>query len=523
VAVNRSFIQGALILTVGGIISKLLGAAYRIPFANLVGNEGIGLYQMAYPIYIALLALSTGGIPVAVSIMVAERLSKEDRRGANRVLLTAVLLLGVLGLGLSVGLYMGSAFIADRLLYDSRAIYSLMFISPALFFTAVVSPLRGYFQGGQNMVPTAVSQVVEQLARVLTVFAGAYLFLPYGIEFAAAGATFGAVTGGAAALLVLIIFGYRTWSKGSEPTGLGYLACVRRLGTLALPVCLGGLVLPLMQGIDAVVVPQRLQLAGYDVSGATALYGELTGMAGPLINLTGVVTTALAASLVPAVSTALGRGDSLLLKRRVEDALRLAALICVPAAVGLVVLAEPISRALYNLPSMGQTLASLAPAAFFLGMHQALSGALQGMGKTGLPVRNLVLGACLKLGLTYYLTALPNWGVRGAAIGSVAGFALAAALNFWEVYILLPGGLQLSKLLLKPTLAGTIMAVILLIMKNDLASDRFGGFILVAAGGFVYLLSLLFSGELKAGEISRAPWLGRTLAQWLLALGIVRE
>lgn len=515
--------QGALILSAAGIVSKLLGAVYRIPFANMVGNEGVGLYQMAYPIYTALLSLSTGGIPVAVSILVAEHLSKGDRQGANRVLFTALTILGITGLALSLGMYAGAEFIAENLLYDGRAVYSLMLISPALLFTAMVAPLRGYFQGGQNMVPTAVSQVVEQLVRVGTVFAGAYFLMPYGLEFAAAGATFGAVTGGLAALLVLLGFYFATRATSGTKTALSYRRSVVQLARLALPICFGGLVMPLMQTIDALVVPLRLRTAGCGVSGATAMYGELTGMAGPLISLTGVVTTALAASLVPVVSASIAAGKAGMLKRRVEEALRLAIMICLPAAVGLTVLAKPISFTLYKLPSMGLTLAALAPAAFFLGMYQVSAGALQGLGKTGLPVRNLVAGSVLKLLLTYYLTALPQWGVKGAAIGSVGGFALAAALNFQALYMRMPPGFHLSGLLLKPTLAGTIMAIILVGARDQFAVSRFTGLVLVLAGAFVYGVSLVFLGELKAREISLMPFVGKTLAKLLLDIGIVRE
>jgi len=518
-----SFVRGALTLTAAGILSKLLGAIYRIPFANFVGNEGIGLYQMAYPIYTSLLAISTGGVPVAVSILVAESLSKGDKRGANRILLTAMALLGCLGTVLSLALYKGSKFIAESLLYDNRAMYSLMLISPALFFTALISPLRGYFQGGQNMFPTAVSQVVEQTIRVITVFIGAYLLLPYGMEFAAAGATFGAVTGGISALVVLSGFFIFARVKGDNPPGISYLECTKRLAVLAVPVCIGGLVIPIMQGIDALIVPLRLRTAGYDVQGATAMYGELTGMAGPLINIPGVVTMALAASIVPAVSSALAQRKIELLKRRVEETLRISVLICLPAAVGLAVLAKPISLSLYDLPGMGSTLASLAPAALFLGLHQASAGVLQGMGKTGLPVRNLIIGGFVKLVITYSLTAMQEWGIKGAAIGSVAGFALASALNFSDLYRLLPFDLQVGKLLLKPTLAVTIMAIILAVTKNHLVEGRLSGLLLVIAGGMVYGLSLLWLGELRAKEISAIPLIGVGLARLLLDIGIVRE
>jgi stage V sporulation protein B len=520
---RQSFVQGAMILTAAGIISKLLGAVYRIPFANLVGNEGIGLYQMAYPIYTALLALSTAGVPVAVSIMVAETKTHGDIKGAHRILTSAVLMLGVLGAIFSVSLYGMAGFIAERIFYDVRAEYCLKLISPALFFTAVVSPLRGYFQGNQNMIPTAVSQIIEQLVRVVTVFVGAMLLMPYGIAYAAAGATFGAVTGSFGALIVLIIFYITSQKRQRGQTSLGYWTCIKRLTKLAIPVCLGGLVMPLMQGIDAMVVPLRLRTAGYDAIGATSLYGELTGMAGPLINLPGVVTIALAASVVPIVSAALSQGKLKLLQARVEEAIRMAILISLPAAVGLVVLAREVSYSLYALPTMGTTLAALAPATFFLGMHQASAGVLQGLGRTALPVRNLLIGAMIKLIVTYSLTGMPGWGIKGAALGSVFGFAVPAVLNLLPLKHILPKPIELDRLLLKPVFAATIMAVTLYFSKEMFVLSRITGLLLVGVGGLIYASALIIVGEIKSKEISLIPIIGPELARILLNVGIVRE
>jgi len=181
---QKSFFKGALILSIAGIISKVLGAVYRIPFARLVGDEGVGLYQMAYPFYTLILAVSTAGIPLAISKLVAERQFRNDQRGIQRVFRLSMVLLLVAGVLASIGLYMSAEYIAVNILKEPRAALSLKANAPAIIFTFAMSTLRGYFQGFQTMTPTAISQVFEQLIRVTTVFLAAFYLLPFGVEYA---------------------------------------------------------------------------------------------------------------------------------------------------------------------------------------------------------------------------------------------------------------------------------------------------------------------------------------------------
>ena len=190
---KNSFIQGALILTVAGIIVKFIGAFSRIYLSRLLGGEGIGLYQMAYPIYLLCLSVSSAGLPVAISIMVAERNAVNDYNGGQKVFRISMAALVMTGLFFSVLLFFGSQWLVDTgIVRDPRAYWSLLALSPAVFCATLLATLRGYFQGLQLMTPTAVSQILEQVVRVVTMIAFAVILLPYGLEFGAAGATLGA-------------------------------------------------------------------------------------------------------------------------------------------------------------------------------------------------------------------------------------------------------------------------------------------------------------------------------------------
>jgi stage V sporulation protein B len=172
---------------------------------------------------------------------------------------------------------------------------------------------------------------------------------------------------------------------------------------------------------------------------------------------------------------------------------------------------------------MGTTLAALAPATFFLGMHQASAGVLQGLGRTALPVRNLLIGAMIKLIVTYSLTGMPGWGIKGAALGSVFGFAVPAVLNLLPLKHILPKPIELDRLLLKPVFAATIMAVTLYFSKEMFVLSRITGLLLVGVGGLIYASALIIVGEIKSKEISLIPIIGPELARILLNVGIVRE
>lgn len=496
---TSTFLRGAAILTAAGLISKLLGALYRIPFFRVVGPEGMGLYQMAYPLYTMLLAVSSAGIPVAVSKLISENLAHRDYAGVNKVFRISLIFITAVS-GLTSVLLMQSAhFLAGQVLHDARAYYSIAAIAPAVFFVGIMSVFRGYFQGFQEMVPTAVSQVIEQFTRVITVLVGAYVCLPQGVEFAAAAATFGAVTGSVAGAVFLgglyLLKPYYSFNPigyvgGFGGKSRGTFRILRRLVVLALPISLGGLVMPVMQTLDALTVPGRLQLAGYSVHRATQLYGELTGGAVTLINLPTVITISLAASLVPAISGYLECANYRDIQRQTASAMQITVLVCLPAAVGLAVLAAPISDLLFDCPEAGLPLAFVAPAAVLLGVHQTSAGILQGMGKTILPVLNLVLGALTKFACNYVLTAMPSIGIIGAALGTVLGFLVSSYLNIFFIRRFNGWNPDYRSLLLRPALAVTIMAVTVYFSYGQLRLMLGGNWataVSIVTGAAVYL------------------------------------
>ncbi len=529
-----TFLKGALILTVAGIVVKIIGSVNRILLSRLLGGEGVGLYQMAYPIYLLALSISSAGIPVAISIIVAEKLARSDYRGANRVFRISLGVLAITGIVFTFLLYYGAGWLIEHhFVRDARAYYAIAALAPAIFFVTVLSSYRGYFQGLQMMTPTAVSQIFEQLFRVVTMIAFAYILMPHGLEFAAAGASFGAGPGAAAGLLVLLYFYWRhkpgfKHKMKTQPMVIqeSSVSIVSRIVKLALPVSLANIMLPVVSNIDLLIVPARLEVAGYTVEQATELFGYLTGMAVPLVNLATILTASLAASLVPAVSEAYTLCDKQLIYQRISTAMRISNLITIPSFVGLFLLATPISLMLYGTPNAGTSIAILAVGIFLLGIHQVTTGVLQGLGHTAIPVINMGISAVVKIIMSWTLTAIPALGIMGAAWATVADFGVAALLNMVFVYRYVGFSLNIRDAF-KTIIASAVMGAVVLLSYDAIMSQTLHNSVAtlgaISVGGMVFGIVILLVGGVAVRDIEQLPRVGGKLAVILTKFRLLRR
>ena len=528
---GRRFLQGAFILSVAGIIVKILGALYKIPLTRLIGEEGMGLYGMAYPIFSTLLVLSTAGIPIAISILVSEKQSRNDDQGAKKVFLLSLTILATIGLIFTLLLIFNARGLITFLDLDPRVFYALIAIAPAIFISSIISAFRGYFQGNQTMVPTALSQVIEQSIRVVTILALAYILLSKGLEFSVAGATFGAVTGGLAALLVLIIayILFRKKQQKNTPAPLDIthnveptMSLGKRIATLALPITIGGLVVPIIQVIDAVIIPGQLQAIGYSREVATGLFGQFV-VANSLINLAPIITISVAISLVPAISEAMAKNKLEEAKHKINLAIWMTFLVGLPASAGLFILATPITQMLYAIPEIGRILAILAPSALILGLYQATRGALQGLGKTYLPVINLTIGIIIKGVLTYILVGIPELGIIGAGIATVTGLTVSVLLNYYHVKKHTGFKMNWKRNVVIPAICTALMTVLVFLIycvTFGILGNTFSVLLAIILGILIYFFSLLAFGGLKVQDLDGIPKIGPKIVSLLKRLNI---
>lgn len=520
---KNTFLKGALILTIAGIIVKVIGSVNRIFLSRLLGGEGIGLYQMAYPIYQLALSVSSAGIPVAISILVAERAALSDAAGAKRVFKISLNVMIVTGLVFSLLLYFGAGWLVEQqLVRDARAYYALIALAPAIFFVTILSSYRGYFQGMQEMTPTAVSQIAEQFLRVVTMIILAVVLLPYGLEYAAAGASFGAAPGAVAGVLVLFYYYWRHSRKTVLQTTPQKIRqestyrIIKRIVKLALPVSLANMMLPLTANIDLLIVPARLEVAGFTVEAATELFGYLTGMAVALINLPTILTASLAASLVPAISEAFTLRDQKTIRHRTTTAFRIANLLMIPSCAGLFLLATPISQMLYATPNAGSCIAILSFGVVLLGIGQVTTGVLQGLGHTTIPLVNMVVAALAKVILSWTLTAMPQWGIQGAAWATNADFGVAALLNLYFVYRYVGAAIHIKdtfKVLVSTLFMGIAVLITYDQVMRHLLSNTLATLTAIFFGGIVYSIMLLLTGGLVKSDIESIPKIGSRLTR----------
>ncbi|HYF81924.1 MAG TPA: polysaccharide biosynthesis protein [Clostridia bacterium] len=529
---KQSFIKGAAILAVAGMISKALGAIYRIPLGRIIGSEGMAYYQTAYDLYILMLTISAYSIPIAISKLVSEKVELGRRDEAHKTFKVALGLIGFLGITLSAVLFFNAeSFVTS--VKNPGAYLAVLCVAPAVFTVSLSGAFRGYFQGMQNMTPSGISQVTEQIARVAFGFVLAIMFLPLGFQAAAGGAVFGTTIGGLASFLTLIYI-YRM--KRSEIklgiSGSGNLkmesaaSIAKRILVFAVPITIGGSIMPVMTVLDTFIVMDRLQSAGFSLEAATSLLGQLKGMAGAFVNVPQVFTIALAASLVPAISESIARSDFAGATRKSELAIRVSLIIGLPAAFGLFILAGPIMKLMYPAEpaSLGMVLQYVSMSVIFLTLVQTMTGILQGMGKERIPVVNLVIGALVKVVISYTLTSVPAINIRGAALGTVCGYAISAILNLSAIMRYQKSSMSLVKIILKPLIAtGAMVATAFFTYRlvfELLESNAMATLISIALAALIYAIVLILIKGIATEELEMAPG-GKRLSSVLKKKGLL--
>lgn len=517
---KKSFFKGAVILGIAGIIVKVFGAFFRIPLANIIGDTGMGYYQTAYPVYVLLLTLSTAGIPTAIARLVSERTTEGKHKEAYRIFTVSFRLLLAMGIVTSLLLFLGASYIVQYMKGEPEAIYSMRSIAPALLFVPIMAAFRGYFQGQQDMTPTASSQVIEQAFRVVFGLSMAVILLPAGLKFAAAGASAGAAAGGFFGLIGIFAIYMRRRSVIREncrnsPDGESEAAksILWKIVVIAVPVTIGAAIMPIMTNIDLAIVVRRLVQSGYSSAEANSLYGQLSGFATPLINLPQVLTQAIAMSLVPAVASAFSAKDQEFLRYNTAFGIRTAMIIGMPCSVGLMVLSKPIMLLLYpaqqaSAVNAAESLFILAFGAIFLSLVQTLTGILQGVKRQLIPVINLAIGAGIKVIITYVLTGIPSVNVKGAAAGTAAAYITAALLNYRAVRKYTGSRPNFSLTFGRPMLSAAIMGAIVWAIYSGLSlltGNTVATMVSVFCGVVVYGFCILRFKGITPDEIKMLP------------------
>ena len=507
---KRNFLYGAIILLGANFLNRILGFLFQYLIMTHIGSEAYGLFNMVFPMYMFALVFTTAGIPLAVSKLISEAVSLKDYARMHSVFRTALLFLTCSGAIISLGLYQSAPYLTERFFPDPRVLRLFQICTPTIFIVSVSSAFRGYFQGMQNMVPTAVSQICEQVVRVSVGFFTAYTLLPRGIEWAASGLALGMLLGEFVGLCTICVqYKLQKIKKPSQQEKRPKtLDTMKELFRLSSPVTVGRLLASGLSTIDAMLIPQRLQVAGYTAREATTLFGQLGGAAFTLLNFPSVFTLALATSLVPAISEAAAKKQHQTVILRSAQSLRLTIFIGVPSLIVLFFFAEPLS-ALFKSESTSHILKMLALGGIFSYLQQTSTGILQGLGKVQLPVLNSIIAAAVRLPVLYFLTASPQWGLKGTALAYIIGFAISSLLNIASIIYLTGMPMDLRGFLLQPFMGGMGMLLILYFLHPWLNSHPLAFLGEAIIGALTYFMIMYFNGGVNRDDLRRIPWIGR--------------
>jgi len=420
--VKQTFIKGTVILIAASLISRVLGFIYRIFLSRIIGAEGIGLFQLAFPILIFIITIVTAGLPIAISKLVAEAVVENAARRVRRILYLSFAIVLTLSAIFTAILITYAPYIASNFLQDERTYYSLIAMAPIITIAAFSSILRGYFQGLQNMNPTAISQIFEQIMRIGAVIYFANLLLPRGVEYAAAGAMIGMACGELMAFLILLIYYLRFRNRSFDSPIRSITKKQTRRQVLygiietAIPVTFSRAIGSFAYAMEPIIISYSLALAGIATYTATAYYGQLAGMVIPLIIFPTVFTYSLSVTLIPSISEAKALEHQKTITMRIKQSIHFTMIIGVYFSVILYTQAELLGQVLYNQPEIKQSLQLLAPLGILFYLQSPLAGILQGLGKAKETMFNSLAGSVIRLGGIYLLASKPNLGITGAVI-----------------------------------------------------------------------------------------------------------
>lgn len=571
---TQSFIRGALVLMIANFIVKIIGAVFKIPLTNLIGDDGNGYFNVAYQIYTFMFIIATAGFPVAISKMVSESMARGAEKDARRVFKVAFGFLTVVGLIGTLILFL----FADKLaavVGIPDASFGITVIAPAVFFVALTSAYRGYFQGRQNMYPTAFSEVIESSCKMVIGLVTASLFMNMTVNeslssnvnfearqiasshirtvYASSGATFGVMFGTFTAFLFLscVYFFYRRKRSplsgaNSEMRSSGII--LKELIMIAIPITIGASVSSLTTLIDMATISRRLVIrpevfdrysfmfaegteffkkaAAEGWSGAellsqkaAALYGMYTGKALTMFNLPLTLVVALGTSVVPAVAAAVSSSKRNEAKKITESTLRIAALFAAPCAIGMAVLSKELLNLLFKTYNAHSVLSILALAIIPVGIVQVSNSILQAYGKVNKPVIHMIIGGTVKILVNFF--CIPYLGIDGAPVGTVVCYLIIAVLNITSIIRISGIEFKWSSFIIKPVAAAVIMGAVGFVMSSFLPISRVLCIVEIGVCAIVYIIGIFAVRAVCKDDVLMLPK-GEKIAVLLERYGLLK-
>lgn len=519
---KNKLLLGTLVLTITSLLAKIIGAFFRVPLINLIGSNGLGIFQLIFPIYSFFLIFVSGGNSLGVSKLVS--LEKEKENDNSLIILKASVLMMLVFSVLASLLLVLLAFPLSNFQGNKNFFICYIALVPALIFSSIISSFRGYYQGVQNMTPTGISLIVEQAVKVLVSLLLASSFSSKGVVFAVCGAFLGISISELVALLYLVarfvVSGKQKIRKGTNLISIKS-ACKCVLKT-SFPIMLNGAIMPLVYAIESSLTIWLLSRASISSNIATSLFGLEDGLVGSLINLPTVVSSALATALIPSITSSFNANDLKECENKSSLCIKYAWLIALPCCFAFLVLSKDLVLFLYqnglntNLFDQLTVVVDLVKISsiniLYVSLLSVVTAILQAINKSFVPVKNLLFAAILKIVCIFLLVSNPKFNIYGLVLSDVVCFATALALDVKYLKTQLNVQFGIKNFLIKPSICVAVMIVGIeiskLVLKN-FVTPRLLTLCVVLLGAGLYLTNLFLTKTIKKEEIFKLPQLKR--------------
>jgi len=499
---RNGIVTGAIILTLAGIITRILGFVYRIYMSNIMGAEGMGLYQLIMPVYALAWSLSCSGFTTTISKLVAQERACGEYGNIRRLLKLSIAVTVMISFVLSLGLYLSADFIAVNIFHDPRTAPALKLLPIAFPFMAAGSCLRGYFFGMQETHIPAINQVFEQLVRMFVIYLLAGTFMPLGLEYACGVAIVGCIAEEIFSLFY-ITAAYKKFGlkKRRRPSMHNHAALVLLL-SMALPLTANRVTGSLLSTVENILIPLRLQLFGMSSAEAISAYGKLTGMAMPIIYFPSAFLISLSISLVPAVSEASAKMNYARIQYAASRSILFAAIVGFGAASLFCVFSAELGQIIYK-QDLSQTLTLLGLMCPFLYMQVVLSGVLNGLGYQLFLFRNSIISSAITIAFVYFL--IPEQGINAFILGWFLALIVTCALEIGKLRSKISLEFEFANWFLKPLICASASGMVVKYFADRFLMPSLGqvaGLLTsVAALGLLYMTLVLVLGCLSLNEI----------------------
>lgn len=544
---NNSFLMQGMILAVAGIITRIIGIVYRIPVANILGTEGQGFYATAFSIYNIALLLTSYSLPLAVSKLISARVSKGERKNAMRIFKGALWFAFIVGSAVACIVFFFSDFIAKTIMSMAPSAYALRVLAPGLLIVAVMGVLRGFFQGMGTMMPTAISQILEQIVNAVVSIIGASYLLEMGKKaaekanndsvayaYGAAGGTLGTVCGALFGLLFLLFVMKiysptikkrlkRDHSKKRESYREIYMIL---LMTIA-PVILSTAIYNISETIDIGMFGSIMAAQGHSLKERSDLLGRFSSHYNVLINIPLAVANALGASLIPSLTAAVAVGNKKQIHSKIAMAIRFSMMIAIPSFVGFLVLANPILALLFNgnIDISANMLRLGAITVVFYCMSTVTNAILQGLNKMTIPVKHGAISLGIHLVGLLIMLVIFKMGIYAVVASNIIFSLSMCILNARSLKHDAGYRQEVKNTFLIPSIASIVMggaAFVIYFLCNLVISQNVAVIIALIVAVLIYAVSLLKLGGLSSEEILALPK-GSTLLSLFRKLHLVKE